>query len=111
MIPFALHLNASDWQERVRIIGVMQLISYVMPNDNKMFDVVVAADLRSIEIEMLMLSEGVDMIPFSLHSNASDDVLWGWGADEKARDIGFEFELLSPEQLDPTGLGVEEAQY
>ena len=61
LLPFALHLNASDWQERFRIIGVMQLISYVMLNDNKMFDVVVAADLRSIEIEMPMSNEGVAM--------------------------------------------------
>ena len=31
-----------------------------------------------------------------------------WGLVEKARDIGFEVELLSPELLNPTDLGMDE---
>ena len=46
------------------------------------------------------------IIPFALHSNASDDDVWG--VVEKAKDMCFEVELLSHEQLNPTDLGMDE---
>ena len=82
---------------------------------NEMFDVIVAADCCYMpllqtkllqSIKMLMSKEGVALLPFALHSNASDDDVWG--VIERAKCVGFEVEILSPEQLNPTELGMDE---
>ena len=54
----------------------------------------------------LLSKEGVALLPFALHSNASDDDVWG--VIERAKCVGFEVEILSPEQLNPTDLGMDE---
>lgn len=78
------------------------------------FDVVVAADccymphlhMKLLQsINMLMSQDGVALVPFALHGNASDEDVWG--VVDKAKDLGFVVEILEPKQLTPSIVGMD----
>ena len=82
--------------------------------DNEKFDVVVAADCcymphlqRKLlqSIDMLMSQQGVALVPFALHGNASDEDVWG--VVDKAKDLGFVVDILEPKQLTPSVVGMD----
>lgn len=79
------------------------------------FDVVVAADCCYMpllqtkllqSIDLLMSRDGVALIPFALHGNASDEDVWA--VVDRAKEMGFVVEVLEPKQLTPSVFGMAE---
>lgn len=81
------------------------------------FDVIVAADCcympwlhpRLLDsIYALMSDRGVALMPFALHGNAKDEDVWG--VVDRAKERGFETEILEPKQLTPPyeGMGLKQ---
>jgi predicted nicotinamide N-methyase len=86
-------------------------------DNNEKFDVVVAADCCYMpllqtkllqSIDMLMSQEGVALVPFALHGNASDEDVWK--IVDRAKQMGFVVEVLEPMQLTPSVIGMADKQ-
>lgn len=81
------------------------------------FDVVVAADCCYMpwlqpmlldSIYLLMSDRGVALVPFALHGNAKDEDVWG--VVDRAKERGFQVQILEPKQLTPPNAGMEPEQ-
>jgi hypothetical protein len=59
-------------------------------------------------IDMLMSQEGVALVPFALHGNASDEDVWK--IVDRAKQMGFVVEVLAPMQLTPSVIGMADKQ-
>ena len=79
------------------------------------FDIILAADCVYIpqchdvllmSIERLLSKDGVALLPFALHGNTKDENVWN--IFEKAKDRGFEVEVMEKIQLTPQAIGMDE---
>jgi predicted nicotinamide N-methyase len=81
------------------------------------FDVIIAADCMYMpwlhkelltSIDMLLSDRGVALMPFALHGNTDDDEVMK--IVDRAKDKGFEVEMLAEAQLTPPSEGMEAKQ-
>lgn len=98
--------------------SVDEVLECLDANKQERFDVIVAADCcympwlqpRLLDsIYALMSDRGVALVPFALHGNAKDEDVWG--VVDRAKERGFQTEILEPQQLTPPheGMGMKQA--
>ena len=97
--------------------SVDQVLECLDENKQERFDVIVAADCCYMPwlqpklldtMYALMSHRGVALIPFALHGNAKDEDVWG--IVDRAKERGFETEILEPQQLTPPSEGMDSKQ-
>lgn len=97
--------------------SVDQVLACLDKNKRERFDVIVAADCCYMPwlqpklldtMYALMSDRGVALIPFALHGNAKDEDVWG--IVDRAKERGFETEILEPQQLTPPSEGMDSKQ-
>ena len=80
------------------------------------FDIIIAADCMYMpwlhkelltSIDMLLSDRGVALMPFALHGNTDDNEVM---EVDRAKDKGFEVEMLAEAQLTPPSEGMEAKQ-
>ena len=97
---------------------VDQVLECLDVNKKERFDVIVAADCcympwlqpQLLESIFALMSDcGVAFVPFALHGNAKDEDVWG--IVDRAKERGFQTEILEPKQLTPphSGMGPKQA--
>ena len=78
------------------------------------FDVILAADCIYIpqchdvlleSIDRLLSKDGVALLPFALYGNTKDENVWN--IFEKAKDRGFQVEVMKKMQLTPQSMGMD----